>query len=117
MDEIIVRVYTSDQAERTVVSLLKNCGFSAKRATVNYNPNFGLPSVESIDRYPLILEGTMNRYPTRIFVYSVTAGYCGSGPHALVNILREAGFVFDEDDIFTKERADYLGGIRLKYTR
>ena len=117
MDEIIVRAYTSDQAERIAVSLLKHSSFSAKQATVNYNPSQGLPPAEYTSDYPLILEGNIKWYPTRILVYSVTAGYGGSGPYALVNILKEAGFVFDEDDIFTKKHVDHSGWIRLKYTR
>lgn len=62
----------------------------------------GLPSVEQVENYPLILEGFLGDSPVSIHVYSVTAGYGGTGPHAMADILKAAGFAFDESDILTE---------------
>lgn len=116
MSKIIIEASTSYVAENAVVSLLKG-GLVAKTARISYNVTKGLPSVEEVDNYPLILEGFLGSFPVEVFVFSVTAGYGGTGPNAMVDILKSAGFIFDESDIFTKNLADSTGQINLNYKR
>ena len=116
MSRIIVEEYTSYDSEKRVISLLDG-GFEAHTARISYNLNKGLPLVEDTDLYPLILEGTLNNSSVIVHVYSVTAGYGGSGPNAMVNILNAAGFKFENDDILTDKYADSTGYIHLIFIR
>ncbi|MBQ2835906.1 MAG: hypothetical protein IJE68_03640 [Clostridia bacterium] len=100
MSKIIIEANTSYLAQDAVVFLLKG-GFSAKTARISYAVRKALPPVEQVENYPLILEGFIGNSPVSIYVYSVTAGYGGTGPHAMVDILKAAGFTFDESDILT----------------
>lgn len=113
MSKIIIEANTSYVAESATIALLKG-GFVAKEAIIRYNVNHGLPDVKRYDDYPLILEGFLAGYSTNVHVYSVTAGYGGTGPNTLVKILKFAGFKFEEDDILTDRLADYgYGQINL----
>ena len=117
MSKIIISASASYLAENATVTLLKG-GFSAKTARISYAVANGLPSVKDIENYPLILEGTLGGYSTNIYIYSVTAGYGGTGPLAMVAILKAAGFDFNESDILTeKMRRGPYDQISLVYTR
>lgn len=104
MSKIIIEASSSYVAENATIALLKG-GFVAKNAIISYNLNHGLPDIRRHDGYPLILEGQLAGYTTNVHVYSVTAGYGGTGPNTLVNILKFAGFEFDEADILTNRLA------------
>ena len=91
MDTIVIKTATSYQARDAVLAFI-NAGFKASKAKIHYNIWKGLPPIECEDLYPLVLEGNFNNFPTAIKVYSVTAGYGGSGPTDLICILRHAGF-------------------------
>ena len=117
MSKIIIEAATSSLAENAVISLLKG-GFYAKTARISYAVSNGLPSVKDVENYPLILEGVFGPSSVNIHVYSVTAGYGGTGPHAMVSILKAAGFNFDESDILTeKMRTGPFDQVSLTYTR
>jgi len=116
MSRIIVEASSSYLAEDTVKALLKS-GFVANSARISYNPSRGLPPFEDTDKYPLILEGKLGFSSVHIHVTSVTAGYGGTGPNAMVDILKAAGFKFEESDILTNKLADSDDQIELTYTR
>ena len=116
MSKIIIEASTSYLAEDATIALLKG-GFVAQTARISYNLSRGLPRIEDSDEYPLILEGRMGIYSANIHVYSVTAGYGGSGPHAMVNILKTAGFNFDTEDILSSKKLGINDQINLVYTR
>ena len=116
MSKIIIDANTSYEAEFSTKALLKG-GFVAQVARISYNIGHGLPDFGDEENYPLILEGNFNRYLTKIHVNSVPAGYGGSGPHAMVAILKEAGFQFDEDDILTDRCANSSREVKLVYYR
>lgn len=116
MSKIIIEASTSYVAEDAVMALLKG-GFVANTARISYNLSKGLPPVEDTDNYPLILEGKFGFSPVSIYVTSVTAGYGGTGPHTMVDILKAAGFKFDESDILTARFANAIEQIKLTYTR
>ena len=116
MSRIIVEASSSYVAEDAVMALLKG-RFVAKTARISYNLNKGLPPIENPDKYPLILDGMLGLSPVSVYVTSVTAGYGGTGPHAMVDILKAAGFKFDEDDILTARYANSSEQIDLTYTR
>lgn len=116
MSRIIVEADSSYVAEDSVMSLLKS-GFVSKTARISYNINHGLPRLEGTNNYPLILNGMLGNAPVKIHVTSVTAGYGGTGPHTMVDILKAAGFNFEESEILTDKMADSSGKIELTYTR
>ena len=91
MDTIVIKTATSYQARDAVLAFIR-AGFKASKAEIRYDISQGLPPIERENLYPLSLEGVFNNYPTTIKVYSVTAGYCGTGPTDLVSILQGAGF-------------------------
>ena len=92
MDTIVIKTATSYKARDAVLAFI-NAGFKASKAKIRYNISKGLPPIEREDLYPLVLEGNFNGSPTSIKVYSVTAGYGGTGPNDLVRILKAAGFI------------------------
>lgn len=116
MSKIIIEATTSYLAEDATIALLKG-GFVAQTARISYNLSRGLPLIEKVDEYPLVLEGRMGIYSANIHVYSVTAGYGGSGPHAMAKILKTAGFQFNEDDILSSAKVGINDQIDLVYTR
>ena len=116
MSRIIVEATSSDVAKKTVLNIL-NCGFVANTARISYSLSKGLPQTEDTDDYPLILEGELGKSYVDLHVYSVTAGYGGTGPHAMVDILNAAGFEFNESDILTPNCANSNNQINLLYTR
>lgn len=116
MSRIVVEASTSDAAVTTILGMLR-CGFEANTARISYNLKKGLPAPEDTDMYPLILEGTLKGSSLTIPVYSVSAGYGGTGPHAMVEILNAAGFKFEDSDILTQARADFNDQIDLVYRR
>lgn len=113
MSKIIVSVSTTYQAEAATKALLEG-GFVTKIAQIHYNLNKGLPLPEDIHSYPLILEGRLAGVETNIYVNSVSAGYGGTGPHTLVDILKAAGFEFNENDILTPKLANSDGLIQFE---
>ena len=113
MSRIIIEAHSTYDAEDSTIALLKG-GFVAQKARITYNLSRGLPTIERYSEYPLILEGYMNNLDMNIYVYSVTAGYGGTGPNTLVRILKEAGFKFDTQDILTDRLADTFGQIKLE---
>lgn len=103
-NRIIISVENSYAAEEATTALLRG-GFVANTAVINYNMTHGLSKQDDYDKYPLILRGRIAGYTTNVYIYSVNAGYIGAGSKAMCKILKLAGFVFDEDDIFTKRLA------------
>lgn len=116
MSKIIIEAHSSYVAEDATIALLRG-GFIAKKARITYNLKGGLPSLEEYNKYPLILEGSMNNLSADIYVYSVTAGYGGTGPNSLVRILKAAKFKFDPKDILTDRLADNVGQIELDLSK
>ena len=116
MSKIIIEADSTYVAEDSTIALL-NGGFVARNARITSNLKKGLPSREQHEEYPLILEGHMKNLPMRVYVYSVTAGYGGTGPNTLVRILRAAKFKFAEKDILTDRLADKFGQIELELVR
>lgn len=116
MSRMVIDSPTSDSAKEVVIDILKG-GFEAHSARIHYSISRGLPRIEDTDKYPLILSGTIKNSDMSIHVYSVTAGYGGTGPHAMVDILKFAGFKFDENDILTNRRANYENEVILSYER
>lgn len=112
MSKIIIAGTTTYVAEAATVSLL-NGGFVADTAKISYNFLKGLPLIEDTEHYPLILEGRLANSKTSIHVYAVTAGYGGTGPNTLIEILKAAGFDFEENHILTKCLADSTGLIEF----
>jgi len=101
MNEIIIRAQSSYLAKNSMLALFKSGDFNALYARFQYCISKGLPPLDKPENYPLMLEGYLAKEPTRIYVTSLTAGYNGTGPNALVAILKAAGFTFDENDILT----------------
>lgn len=112
MSKIILAGTTTYVAEAATVSLLKG-GFAADTAKISYNQFKGLPLIEDFEHYPLILEGRLANLKTSVYVYSVTAGYGGTGPHTLIEILKAAEFDFEESHILTNCLADSTGLIEF----
>ena len=115
-DIVIIQSNTTFQAEKLVYALI-NAGFRAEKAEIHYNKLKGLQGTKESNQYPLTLTGILDRMPTIIKVNGVTAGYGGSGPNAMVGILKYAGFIFDKDDILTERYCNSDGYIGLIYSK
>lgn len=101
MNEIVLKPENPKQAVSLVSILFKN-GFKPTEATIQYSLRQS-PSVKlsNVKDFPLILSGTMDGYPMRVSVSQLVAGRYCEGSYALKKILKEAGFYFEERDIFT----------------
>ena len=116
MSKIIVETFASNAAEALTKAIWEG-KYVVKQARIFYDTKKGLPKPEETDKYPLILKGSIGEFVTDIHVYGLSAGYPGTGPNALVNILKTLEFDFDENDILTTKRVDLDGKIKLIYVR
>ena len=114
MTELVIKASTSDAAEESAKTLWRG-GFVATKARINYNVYISQPREDAFRDYPLMIEGKMDKLEVKLYFYNVSAGYCGSGPHAMCTILKEFGFDFDEKDILTKNRMLDGGLIYMTY--
>ena len=110
MNEIVLKPGSPKQAANLVSALLKS-GFNPTTATIQYslreNTSVKLSNVKD---FPLILTGTMDGYRMRISVSQLEAGRHSDGAYALRRILKEAGFYFEERDLFTTKRFNINSG-------
>ena len=104
MNEIVLKPASPKQAATLVSVLLKN-GFNPTEATIQYSLR-DYPSVKlsNVKDFPLILKGTLDGSPMRVSVSQVEVGRYSDGSYALKKILKEAGFYFEERDLFTVKR-------------
>lgn len=116
MTELVIKATTSDAAEESAKTLRRG-GFVATKARINYNTYISQPKETSFRDYPLVIEGKMDTLEVSLYFYNVSAGYGGSGPHAMCAILKEFGFDFNEDDILTKKKMLNGGLIYLTYEK
>ena len=106
MNEIVLKPPSPAQAAKLVSILLKN-GFNATEATIKYSlkepPSIKLRNVKD---FPLVLTGTLDGCQMRVSVSQLEIGHHCEGSFALRKILKEAGFYFEEKDLFTLRRFD-----------
>ena len=104
MNEIVLKPPSPKQATDLVSILIKN-GFKPTDATIQFNLRKS-PSVKlsNVKDFPLILTGTFDGHPMRVSVSQLEAGRHTAGAYALRKILKEAGFYFEEIDLFTVKR-------------
>ena len=115
MNEIVLKPPTPAEAAKLVSVLLKN-GFTPTEATIKYSLR-EYPSVKlsNVKDFPLILTGTLNGYQMRVSVSQLEIGRHCEGSYSLRKILKEAGFYFEEKDLFTTRRFNLSTG-RLNMT-
>lgn len=110
MNEIVLKPPSPAQAVKLVSILLKN-GFNPTEATIKYSLN-KYPSVKlsNVKDFPLTLTGTLDGYRMRVSVSQLEVGRHCDGTYALRKILKEAGFYFEEKDLFTLRRFNHSNG-------
>lgn len=95
-------------------SIIKDT-WQLKEVRFQYNVNWGLPSEHNPDNWPFIAIFDDGKTKIKIHIYSLTAGYAGTGPHDLAEILDFLGVRYNPNDIFTKNKEESNGFIRLHY--
>lgn len=71
-------------------------------ARIEYDKTKGLPNYTcSIDEYPVIL---FTNIDVTIYLYALTAGYNGTGPNDLYEVLKLAGFMYVQRESITENR-------------
>jgi len=101
-----------------VLKLIYQPSWRIKEVTIDYNCSKGLPDYDSLsDNWPFkaIFEDE-NGETGEIRIFSLTAGYSGTGPHDLASILDFLKIDYNQNDIFTKSKQSPDGYIHLKYT-
>ena len=63
----------------------------------------------SLEEYPVKMDTNVG---VTIYLYSLSAGYAGTGPNDLVKVLQLAGFAFDKSDILQKRNV-----VDITYTK
>ncbi len=90
--------------------------WTLKEVNITYSPSKGLPSENDTDKYPVKIffedkEGEI----IVVKIFTLTAGYSGSGPSDLAELLDWLKVKYQEDEIFTKKCVGEDGYIRLNY--
>ncbi len=101
LDTIIIVTNSNEQARHSTLAYLNRDDFVTQSIEINYSLKKGLPPPHMFDSFPLSITGTFKGVPTELKVYSVSAGYNGTGPRELLEIIKAAGFKIDEDIILT----------------
>lgn len=117
MKEYAVKETTSERAKRETINLVNRHGITVESVEINYNFNIGLKDFEDPTTYPVVFTGKENGEAIKIRVTSLTAGYNGTGPNYLCDLLQELGFKFNPDDILTKNKGNSYGDIKLLYVK
>ena len=105
MNTIEIMTLTSYAARDTAIELIDLIGVECVKAA-RLNTAIGIPdSTISPKKWPLIFECYLNneleKFEIRILM--MTSGYEGAEPHDMVDVLKHAGFKFDENDILQKK--------------
>ena len=96
--------------------ILRGRNWKLKDVSIIYNPARGLSNPYFIDKWPFKANFDIDGKEVAIWIYTLTVGYGGTGPHDLASILNFLGVSYADEEIFTKRKMDYDGYIRLKYT-
>lgn len=103
LDTIIIVTNSSEQARNSTLAYLNHSHFVTQSIEINYNLKKLLPPTYMFDSFPLSIIGTFNDVPTELKVYAVSAGYNGTWPRDLLEIIKATGFKIDEDIILTNK--------------
>ena len=95
--------------------ILQDRKWKLKRVSFIYSPSLGLPNKVIPGRWPFEAYFDMSGEEIRVKIYSLTAGYPGTGPHDLLSILDFLGVKYSKEDILTKRKMDCNGVIRLEF--
>lgn len=87
-----------------------------REVSIRYNPDKGLPDEKEIDSWPvkLIFLDEKGKFVI-IRIWSLTAGYGGSGPTDLEEMLNYLKVKHNPRDIFSRDKLDSDGYITLHY--
>lgn len=100
-------------------TLSQHPNFLPKQVKIHYNVNKGLGNYMDGKNLPVKIYGLEKNQngleEAVISLAPLTAGYSGSGPNDLCKILKELDFIFDENDILSKEKVSSNGEIELTY--
>ena len=101
--EIVIRKSSSYEMVHEFEKLISSNKIKVgdiQKVKIYYDNRNGLPDSKcSLEKYPVIMD-TFDG--DKIYLFSLTAGYGGSGPTDLVKVLNLAGFDFEEDLILRK---------------
>ena len=94
---------TSYLARDIAIDVIRSGHFIPDGYKIKYNLGEGLPNPDEMNEedYPLIITGTYHRSHFELRVFCLTAGYGGSGPHDMLDVLHAIGFPVDEEAILT----------------
>lgn len=116
MDTILVKS-TSTQLTTDTIFDLFDSGFIATFAIVKDCLRRKQRSKDDKNDYPLTLVGHFNNCPMVVKVFCVSAGFDCVESHTLIEILKYAGFEFEETDILTDSCVDSSGNVLLNYCK
>lgn len=104
MINIVIRETTSyktvDEFKKVLANIVPAENITLAR--IEYDKTKGLPDYTcSIDDYPVIL---FTNIDVTIYLYALTAGYNGTGPNDLYEVLKLAGFTYVQRESITQDR-------------
>lgn len=115
MIKILIQEDASYNNLDTLKEILRGRNWKLKDVTILYNPARGLPNPYHINKWPFNANFDIDDKKVAVYIYYLTVGYGGTGPHDLASILDFLGVSYTDEEIFTKRKMDYDGYIRLKY--
>ena len=115
MINISIKEKASNQNLPTLRGILDGRNWNLKKVSITYNPSRGLPNPFLVDKWPFKAIFEIDGKEVVIWIYSLTVGYGGSGPHDLASILDFLGVAYTDEEVFTTRHMDYDGYIRLNY--
>lgn len=86
-----------------------------KSVDIKYDTK-GFPEEEKPETWPFKATFMEEQDEIVVRIFSLSVGYCGTGPYDLIAILDWLNVKYHENDIITKRRMDNDGWIRLNYS-
>ena len=108
---------TALESSRKTISFFKSEKFEATEFHINYPlKKFQPKSSLKVDHFPLTISGYIENIPIELRIFPISIVYNGSEPISLINVLKTAGFTFNEDIIlskkYSKNKKIVLSGIK-----
>ena len=86
-----------------------------QKVEINWNLRYDTVDAKNSETWPFKALFSEGQDEIVVRIYSLTAGYGGSGPHDLMSILNWLGVKYYEKDILTERMLEEDGWIHLVY--
>ena len=96
------------ESNKKMISFLESEKFKPTQFNIAYplKKDYKKNSLK-VNNFPLTILGYIDDVPIELRVYPISIGYNGPAPNSLINILKNAGFTFNEEVLLSKKYSKY----------